>query len=244
LQIDNVYLAELQKAHRLTQRIEFLENQSVIGDTITQAKESIWMEINEAITDIWPSIEIIFEQDELVQRAKEVIADVKKEFGLKPGKANTLIRVLNTKTKDELEEYNIEDRTKTILEVRRILTKENLMLQLENKCHNFESSNRRFHKKIFVLHKKDCLDLEQYQRKLYSIATDKSIFSKIKGTITSKAFMEGLIYDLFIKHEINHLFLVKPTFQKYTEVDETFRKLVKYTIPDEERWEELRKLMG
>lgn len=81
------------------------------------------------------------------------------------------------------------------------------------------------------------------QRKLYLITTDKSRFSKIKGTITGKAFMEGLKYDLLIKHEINHLVLVKPTFQKYIDTDETLRKLVKCTIPDEERWEELCKLL-
>jgi len=33
--------------------------------------------------------------------------------------------------------------------------------------------------------------------------------------------MEAIEFDLFIKHEIKHLFLIKPTFQKYTEVDES-----------------------
>jgi len=79
---------------------------------------------------------------------------MKKELSLKLGKENTLIRVLNSKTRDELEEFNIEDKTKTILEVRRILTKKNLMLQLENKFHNLESSIQRFYKKIYVLHQK------------------------------------------------------------------------------------------
>jgi len=45
-----------------------------------------------------------------VQRVKELI-DVKKDLCLKTGKENALIRVLNSETKDELEEYNIEDRT-------------------------------------------------------------------------------------------------------------------------------------
>lgn len=81
--------------------------------------------------------------------------------------------------------------------------------------------------------------LEDYQQTLYSIARDKSNFSTINGTITGKAFMEGLNFYLFIKHEINQLFVVKPTFHKYTKVDETYRKLIKFSIPDEERWDKL-----
>ena len=86
------------------------------------------MEINEAMIEIWSSIEIIFEQEELVQRSKEVIKEIKENLAQKPGEANALIRILNSYTKEELEEYEITDRTETILEVRRILTKMNLML--------------------------------------------------------------------------------------------------------------------
>ena len=57
------------------------------------------------------------------------------------------------------------------------------------------------------------IDLKQYQRKLYSITTNKYKFSKIKGIVTGKDFMEGLNYDLFIKHQINNLLLVKPIFK-------------------------------
>lgn len=63
-----------------------------------------------------------------MHRAKEAIAYVKNVLGSNPGRAHALIRVLNSKTKYELEEYDIEDRIETILEVRRILTKNNFML--------------------------------------------------------------------------------------------------------------------
>lgn len=56
----------------------------------------------------------------------------------KLGHATKIIKVLNSKTKDELEELGIEDRTETVLEVRKVLTKINVMLQLENKCQNLE----------------------------------------------------------------------------------------------------------
>ena len=143
-------------------------------------------------------------------------------MGQKPGEAIALIRILKSKTREELEEYEIEDRTKTILEVRRVLTKINLMCQGDNKCHNLEGDIKKFHKKFNKLHQKGLLglngmgdklvNLENYQQKLYSIAGDQSKFSSIKGIITRKAFMEGLSFDLLIKHEIKHLFIVKPTF--------------------------------
>ena len=49
-------------------------------------------------------------------------------MGQKPCEAIVLIRILNTKTKEELEEYEVVDKTETILEVRRVLTKRNLKL--------------------------------------------------------------------------------------------------------------------
>ena len=54
--------------------------------------------------------------------------------------------------------------------------------------------------------------LDDYQKKLYSIARDKSKFSTIKGTITGKVFTEGFKFDLLKKHEIKHMFVIKPTF--------------------------------
>jgi len=56
--------------------------------------------------------------------------------------------------------------------------------------------------------------------------------------------MEALDFDLLIINEIKNLFIVKPTFQKYTEVDETYRKLVKFPTPSEDRWDILCELLG
>jgi hypothetical protein len=51
-----------------------------------------------------------------------------------PIEENEIIRFLSSKTKEELENLNIEDRTETILEVKRVMTKRGLMLQLEDKA--------------------------------------------------------------------------------------------------------------
>jgi hypothetical protein len=75
----------------------------------------------------------MFEQNELVQKSKQTIEKIRVELGEMPAQANDIIKFLNYKTREELEELNIEDKTKTILEVKRVLTKRGLMLQLEEK---------------------------------------------------------------------------------------------------------------
>lgn len=66
LNINNLYLVDLQNIHRLTQRIEQLENESAMVQTTAQKKENIWVEVNKTMTEIWPSKEIIFEHEELL----------------------------------------------------------------------------------------------------------------------------------------------------------------------------------
>jgi len=70
----------------------------------------------------------------------------------KPRDATRIIKVLNSNTKYELEEFNIEDRIEFFLELRKVLTNNNSMLQLENKCHNLEVQIKKFHMKFNALH--------------------------------------------------------------------------------------------
>ena len=119
------------------------------------------------------------------------------------------------------------------------------MLQLENKCQNLEAQIKKFHRKFNNLHQQGLPDLqgiggqliplEYYQHMLHEIAADKTKFTKIWGIITGKAFIEGLDYDLFIQHGIKRLFLTRLTFGKCTNVDESYRKLINISIPDDKR---------
>ena len=90
-----------------------------MDNTLAQAKENIWIDINKSMTEIWPSIQIIFEQHELIQKSRGAIEIIKEELGEKPTEATDLIRFLNSKKKQELEELEIEDRTETILEIKK-----------------------------------------------------------------------------------------------------------------------------
>jgi hypothetical protein len=83
------------------------------------------------------------------------------------------------------------------------------------------------------------ITLSDYKQKILAVAKDGSKFAGIQGSITGKAFLETLQLDLSIQHEIKYIFITKPTFSKYTEMDETYRRLLKVSIPSQKRWEDL-----
>jgi hypothetical protein len=50
-----------------------------MAKTLAQAKENIWVDISKSMSEIWPSIHIIFEQHELVHKARGAIEIIKEE---------------------------------------------------------------------------------------------------------------------------------------------------------------------
>jgi len=108
---------------------------------------------------------------------------------------------------------------------------------------------QRFFSKIDALQKKGFLGLmvlndklmtlPNYKKKIAIVSKDSSKFLGIQGSITGKAFLETLQPKLSIQHKIKYIFIVKPTFAKYTKMDETYQRLLKVTIPNQLRWEEL-----
>jgi hypothetical protein len=91
---------------------------------------------------------------------------------------------------------------------------------------------------LFVINNKR-ITLSDYKQKILTIAKYGSKFVGILGSITGKAYLETLQLDLSIQHEIKYIFINKPTFSKYTGMDETYRRLLKVSIPSQKRWEDL-----
>jgi hypothetical protein len=121
------------------------------GKTLAKDKENIWMDISKSTNEICPMVQIMFEQHELVLRSRQAIDKIKGELGKMPIEANEIIKFLNSKTREELEDLKIEDKTETILDVKRVMTKRGLMLQLEEKVQNMHIGVQRFFRKIDVL---------------------------------------------------------------------------------------------
>lgn len=85
----------------------------------------------DSINDVWPSIQVIFEQTELAKVAREAIHKTMEELGENPEEANQLITFMNCRKRYLLDEKEIEDRTRTIIEINKVLPKRKLMLNLE-----------------------------------------------------------------------------------------------------------------
>jgi hypothetical protein len=69
-----------QRNSQQLQQLQQLQKETVMAKKLAQAKEKIWMDINKSMSEIWPSIQIIFEQHELVQKAREAIEIIKEEL--------------------------------------------------------------------------------------------------------------------------------------------------------------------
>jgi hypothetical protein len=80
------------------------------GKTLAEAKENIWVDISKYINEVCPMVQIMFEQNELVLRSRQAIEKIKGELGEMPTEENEIIRFLNSKTREEMEDLNIEYR--------------------------------------------------------------------------------------------------------------------------------------
>ena len=149
---------------------------------MAHVKQQLWSNIIESVNDIWPSIQVIYEQKDLVKSTRESIQKIKEELGKKPEEALEIIKFLNSKNRQELEEIGINDRTETILEVRKVISKKNLMIQLEEKFQNMEVSITRFMMKFDVLRQKGLpnplviheklMKQDDYDKKMREVAKD------------------------------------------------------------------------
>ena len=88
---------------------------------------------------------------------------------------------------------------------------------------------------LFVINEK-LMAREDYVNRLLGIAKDVANFSNIKGIITGKALLEAINNPIYIEHELKDVFTVKPTFARYNEANEIYRKLTRMKIPNEEWW--------
>lgn len=51
--------------------------------------------------------------------------------------------------------------------------------------------------------------------------------------------LEAIKNPIYIEHELKQVFIVKPTFSKYTEADEVCCGLIKFKITNEDQWSDL-----
>jgi len=87
----------------------------------------------------------------------------------------------------------------TILEVKKVISKRNLMIQLEEKCQNMKLAVNRFFDKFEVLRQKGLLNAlvindklmkhEDYDKKMKDVARETSNSSSMKGVPVGKVLL-------------------------------------------------------
>ena len=97
-----------------------------------------------------------------------------------------------------------------------------------------------------VIHDK-LISHKDYVKKLNKYAGNQAGSSK--GASGTKALPTGrVLYDnienlFYVEHEIKQLFPIQPTFFRYTEIDETLRKLQKNRFPGAKWWENILEIL-
>jgi DNA gyrase/topoisomerase IV subunit A len=102
---------EKQVNEQIRKELQQLQKQTMARKTLAEVKEIMWTNISKSINEIWPMVQIMFEQNELLERSKQAVEKIRMDLGDMPTQANEIIRFLNSKTREELEELKIEDRT-------------------------------------------------------------------------------------------------------------------------------------
>jgi hypothetical protein len=72
---------------------------------------------------------------ELLKSTKKEIVRITIELENKLDMANNIIKLLNSRTKEQLKDLEVCDRTNIIIDAKRVLTKRRLMQNIEGRMH-------------------------------------------------------------------------------------------------------------
>ena len=90
------------------------------------------------------------------------------------------------------------------------------------------------------------MDLETYVNKIdiHAHNTTSHSISSSEATLPTGRNLYDRLKDLFhLEYEIRYLFPNRPTFFRYTEADETLRKLKRTIIVEDKWWEDLLEIL-
>lgn len=113
-----------------------------------------------------------------------------------------------------------------------------LELGVNRFCNRIEALIQKGLPNIYVINDK-LITQEDYVIKMKEVARSSVNFSGIKGNMTTKAFLEIMSNGFYIQNEVKHFFYSEDNFCQIHEVDEIYRRVIKLTILDEKRWEEI-----
>ena len=115
------------------------------------------------------------------------------------------------------------------------------MKNLEEKCEAMNLAITRFMVKYTNLRQRglpnihvfneNLMPQKYYDKKIREFSKEQVNKPPAQGNPTSKVLLQYFEDLFYLQHEIKHLFVIKPTFSRYTEANENFRKLKNIQIP-------------
>jgi hypothetical protein len=118
---------------KLQEEYDTLKNKLSGKSYLMGARHIVWDKIIEQVNKMWKCFIIMEEEASLVKKVEIDITKAEKELGDKPQAANKIIRNLNSMTKEELSQIGVKDRTCIIMDFEKVLTKRNLLQQVQHK---------------------------------------------------------------------------------------------------------------
>ena len=82
-----------------------------------------------------------------------------------------------------------------------------------------------------VINKK-LMTQRDYDKRLRQLAKEQASSSAIEALPTCKILYNTFENLFFLQHEVKHLFITKPNFAKYIEVDEIYRRMMNVKLLD------------
>jgi hypothetical protein len=87
------------------------------------------------------------------------------------------------------------------------------------------------------------LTIENYRHNLFKVRESDENFDEMTVVIRGQTIVDSLIDDLCLLWQIKKLFLTAQTYDKYTELDIAYRKMVLYQYTSNEDWKLLFQLI-
>jgi hypothetical protein len=108
---------------KLQEDFDLLKNKLVGKSYLIGARHLIWDQIITKVTRIWDYFKLMDEESTLVKKADKDIQQAFHDLGNSPQLARKIIKVLNSKSKEELSKRGIKYHTNMVMETKNIFTK-------------------------------------------------------------------------------------------------------------------------
>ena len=69
-----------QANEQIRKELQQLHKQTLAGKTLAEVKELVWIDISKSINEIWLMVQIMFEQNELLERSKQAVEKIRMDL--------------------------------------------------------------------------------------------------------------------------------------------------------------------